>query len=85
MGVSGDSLRYRRKHSATGVLLHLSRDRGWYFGRVTKLSGAPNLWHFLKNIAGINGRRAAVQMGGVLRYKLEAYCGVSLSQILSKA
>ena len=25
---SSDSLRYHRKHSATGVLLHLSRDRG---------------------------------------------------------
>ena len=28
VGCSSDSLRYRRKHSATGVLLHLSRDRG---------------------------------------------------------
>ena len=27
-GCSGDSLRYHRKHSATGVLLHLSRDGG---------------------------------------------------------
>ena len=27
-GCSGDSLRYPRKHSATRVLLHLSRDRG---------------------------------------------------------
>ena len=27
-GCSSDSLRYHRKHSATGVLLHLSRDRG---------------------------------------------------------
>ena len=36
-GGSGDSLRYHRKHSATGVLLHLSRDGGGgYFGRVTK-------------------------------------------------
>ena len=36
-GCSSDSLRYHRKHSATGVLLHLSRDRGEYFGRVTKI------------------------------------------------
>ena len=35
-GCSSESLRYHRKHSATGVLLHLSRDRGGYFGRVTK-------------------------------------------------
>ena len=28
VGCSSDSLRYHRKHSATGVLLHLSRDRG---------------------------------------------------------
>ena len=27
-GCSSDSLRYHRKHSAKGVLLHLSRDRG---------------------------------------------------------
>ena len=27
-GCSSDSLRYLRKHSVTGVLLHLSRDRG---------------------------------------------------------
>ena len=27
-GWSSDSLRYHRKHSATGLLLHLSRDRG---------------------------------------------------------
>ena len=27
-GCSSDSLQYHRKHSATGVLLHLSRDRG---------------------------------------------------------
>ena len=38
-GCSSDSLRYHRKHSATGVLLHQSRDRGGYFGRVTKLRG----------------------------------------------
>ena len=35
-GCSSDSLRYHRTHIATGVLLHLSRDRGRYFGRVTK-------------------------------------------------
>ena len=33
----------------------------------------------LKSIAGTNGRRTAVQIGSVLQYKLEAYCGVSLS------
>ena len=37
-GCSSDSLRYHRKHSATGVLLHLSRDRGGYFGQVAKLA-----------------------------------------------
>ena len=26
-----------RKHSATGVLLHVSCDRGGYFGRVTNM------------------------------------------------
>ena len=44
-GCSSDSLRCHRKHSAIGVLLHLSRDRGGYFGGVTK-SGGP-LWHLL--------------------------------------
>ena len=34
-GCSSDSLRYHRKHSATGVMLHLSPDRGGYLGRVT--------------------------------------------------
>ena len=36
-GCSSDSLQYHRKHSATRVLLHLSRDRRGYFGRVTKV------------------------------------------------
>ena len=39
----------------------------------------PNPRHFLKSIAGTNGRRTAVQIGGVLQYKLEVHCGVSLS------
>ena len=29
---------------------------------------------FLKSIAGTNGRRTVVQLGGVLQYKLEVYC-----------
>ena len=33
-GYSSESLRHHRKHVATGVLLHMSRDRG-YVGRVT--------------------------------------------------
>ena len=40
-------------------------------------SGTPNPWYLLNSIAGTNGRRTAVQIGGVLR--LEVYCGVSLS------
>ena len=31
-----------------------------------------------ESIAGTNGRRTAVQIGGVMQYKLEVYCGVSL-------
>ena len=43
----------------------------------------PNHWYFLdKRIAGTNGRRIAVPIGGVLQYKLELYCGVSLSSRL---
>ena len=38
-GCSSDDLRYHRKHSATGVLLHLCRVRGAYFGWVTKQEG----------------------------------------------
>ena len=47
-GCSSDSLRYHRKHCATGVLLHLSRDRGGYFGRVTKVSPRKmgSAWNF---------------------------------------
>ena len=37
-GCSSDSLRYHRKHSATEVLLDLSRDKGGYFGRVTMVA-----------------------------------------------
>ena len=37
-GCSSDSLRYHRKHSATGVLLHLSCDWGGNCGRVTKFA-----------------------------------------------
>ena len=35
MGCSSDSLRYHRKHSATGVLPHLSRDRGISVGSLS--------------------------------------------------
>ena len=44
-----------------------------------ELSGTPNPWYLLRSNAGTNGRRTAVQMGGVLQYKWEVYCGVSLS------
>ena len=46
---------------------------------VSGTSGTPNRWYFLKSIAGTNGRRIAVQIGGVLQYKLGVYCGFSLS------
>ena len=49
-----------------------------------ELSGTPNHWYFLNSIAGINGRRAAVQRGGVLQYKLEVYCGVFLSPRIAR-
>ena len=53
----------------------------FFFGSTyfQELFGTPNPWYFLKSIAGTNGRRTAVQIGGVLQYKLEVYCGVSLS------
>ena len=35
--------------------------------RSQELSGTPNPWYFLKSIASTNGRRTAVQIGGVLR------------------
>ena len=41
-------------------------------------SGNPNPQCFLKSIAGTNGRRIAVQVGGILQCKLEVYCGVAL-------
>ena len=44
-----------------------------------ELSGTPNPRYLLKSIAGTNGRRIAVQIGGVLQYKLEVHCSVSLS------
>ena len=44
---------------------------------IQELSGTPNPRYFLKSNAGTNGRHTAVQMGGVLRYKWEAYCGTN--------
>ena len=44
-----------------------------------KRSGDPNPQYFSKSIAVQIGGRTAVQMGGVLQYKWEAYCRVSLS------
>ena len=48
-----------------------------------KRSGDPNPYYFSKSTAVQMGGRTAVQMGGVLRYKWEAYCRVSLSSKLS--
>ena len=46
-------LRYHRKHSATGVLLHLSRDSsGGYFGRVTKSAPDRTAGAAFKNACG---------------------------------
>ena len=50
--------------------------------RTQELSGTPNPRYFFESNAGTNRRRTAVQMGGVLRYKWEVYCGVSLSSRL---
>ena len=47
-----------------------------------KRSGDPNPQYFSKSSGDTNGGRTAVQMGGVLLYKWEAYCGVSLSSKL---
>ena len=44
----------------------------------------PHPWYFVKSITGTNGRRTAVQMGGVLQYNLEVYCCVSLSSRLRR-
>ena len=35
--------------------------------QIRELSETPNHWYFLKSAAGRNGRRTAVQIGGVLR------------------
>ena len=48
----------------------------------SELSGTPSHCYFLKRIAGTNGRRIAVQIGGVLQYKLEVHWGVSVLQSL---
>ena len=39
---------------------------------------------FFQKYCRTNGGRTAVQMGGVLQYKWEAYCGVSLSSKLRR-
>ena len=49
-----------------------------------ELSRTPNPWYFLKRIAGTNGRRTAVQIGGVLQRRLEVYCGDFLTPKLRR-
>ena len=49
------------------------------FCNFQELSGTPNHWYFLRSIAGTNGRRTAVQIEGVLPYKLDVYRSASLS------
>ena len=39
-------------------------------GKNQELSGTPNHWYSLKSLAGTNGRRTAVQIGGMLQYQL---------------
>ena len=58
---------------APGHGQHACRGAGRYVGVdiVQKRTGDPNPQYFLKS--------TAVQMGGVLPYKWEAYCRVSLS------
>ena len=66
------------KESGKSMPTHLSK----LLLLLSEPSGTPNHRYFLKSIAGRNGRRAAVQVGGVLQYKLEVYCGVSLFSML---
>ena len=47
-----------------------------------KHSGDSNPQYFSQKYCHTNGGRTAVQMGGVLQYKWEAYCSVSLSSKL---
>ena len=49
---------------------------------IWRLQSQPNPQYFSKSTAVQMGGRTAVQMGGVLQYKWEAYCGVSLSSKL---
>ena len=81
--ILGDTLlktgKWVRYPSLRYYLERVLRDRGGYLalGRL-----ASNPWNFIKSIAGTNGRRTAVQIGGVLQYKLEVYCDISLSRKL---
>ena len=52
---------------------------GVEFSKFRNFPETPNPWYFLNSIAGTNGRRIAVQKGGVLQYKLGVYCSASLS------
>ena len=49
------------------------------FGLPSGTFRKPQPLAFSQNIAGTNGRRTVVQIGGVRQYKLEVHCGVSLS------
>ena len=66
-GCSSDGLRYHRKHIATGVLLHQSRDRGRHFGRVTKIipdKKVSSMRRFLRIGSCKNHMRFHVIFGG---------------------
>ena len=72
-GCSSNSLRCHRKHKAPGVLLHLSRDRGGYFGRVTKKNSFSDI-QFSKNLKSWEARQnfcAALPLNEVSKKSLE--------------
>ena len=50
--------------------------------KVRNFPGTPNPWYFLKVLPVQMRGILPVQIGGLLRYKEEAYCGVSLSSRL---
>ena len=56
-----------------------ARSQALFFLVFRNIRNPPNHWYFLRSVAGTNGRRSAVQIGGVPQYKLQVYCSVSLS------
>ena len=74
---------YGSKHRVIqdAVFRHLQLCTKLLIAQIRNFPEPPTPGNFL-NCCSANERRTAVQVGGVLQYKCEVYCGVSFSSSL---